>query len=117
LKGFRTQWLFDLEESYESPPGRCRTSIARVLDKNKTLRDYLRERVNIVRDIVEVSPDEPIPGTNLAIFNTHETKITAQEIEVFRESYQAEKLPQIYAKYDQLISFDILERNEENEEL
>jgi hypothetical protein len=44
-----------------------------------------------------------MPGTNLAIFNTHDSEIKSQQIKVLKTTYQAEKLSQISVKYDQLV--------------
>jgi DNA polymerase III delta prime subunit len=84
-------------------PGDIQEIIALLLSKNKTLRRYLRDRLNSVREIANVSMNEPDEGMNLAIFNAEGPLLEDHQMEVLRMSYQSEKLSQFHMRYDQLV--------------
>jgi hypothetical protein len=77
--------------------------IALILTRNETLRDYLRPRLEAVREIAIISMDEPDEGMNLAIFNAEGALLNDHQIEALRISYQTHKLCQFHMLYDQLV--------------
>jgi hypothetical protein len=77
--------------------------IADILKGNTTLRDYMTQRLDVVREIASVSMNEPDEGMNLAIFNAEGISLTEHQLEVLRTSYHTEKLSQHHMLYDQLV--------------
>jgi hypothetical protein len=77
--------------------------IESILRKNDKLNDYVRNRLDCVREIGNVSMNEPDPGINLVIFNADGQVLSEQEIEVIRSSYESEKLCPVEMGYDQLV--------------
>jgi hypothetical protein len=59
---FRTQQRIPIS------PGGTEDIITSILSQNRILQDYLRDRLDSVREITTVAMDEP-DGMNLAIFN------------------------------------------------
>jgi hypothetical protein len=74
-----------------------------ILAQNETLQDYLKDRLNSVRQIASVSMDTPDKGMNLAIFNADGIVRNDYQIEVLQNLYQIQKLCQVHMLYDQLV--------------
>jgi hypothetical protein len=68
--------------------------IAEFLERNETLRNYLRNRAGNIKQIASVSMNEADEGVNLAIFNADGLLLTEHGIEMVRSTYQVQKLPQ-----------------------
>jgi hypothetical protein len=61
--------FFRTQQRIPIPPGGPEEIFTSILSQNRTLQDYLRDRLDSVREIATVLIDEPDDGMNLAIFN------------------------------------------------
>jgi hypothetical protein len=60
---------FRTQQQIPIPPSGTEEIVTSLLSQNRTLRGYLRDRLDSVREIATVTMDEPDDGMNLAIFN------------------------------------------------
>jgi hypothetical protein len=77
--------------------------IAYILHENKTLCRYLKQKLDVVREITTVSMNESDEGMNLAIFNAEGIALNHHELEVLEKSYKRQQLSQNHMLYDQLV--------------
>jgi hypothetical protein len=83
-------------------PGLIAEMIDQLLTLNPTLRDYLRERVNAVRQTAMATIPEMDDSFNLAIV-TNGSPARPQDLQAMRVGYGRKKLTQYERLYDQLI--------------
>jgi hypothetical protein len=76
---------------------------AEFLERNETVRKYVRNRVDDTKQVASVSMNEADEGVNLAIFNADEPLLTQYGIEVAKNTSQVQKLSQTQSLYDQLV--------------
>jgi hypothetical protein len=85
------------------PPGDIEEIIDFITSQNITLRRYLRDRLDSLRQIGIVSINESGEGMNLAVFSAEGLLLNDYQMEVLRSSDQHQKLSQSHILYDRLV--------------
>jgi hypothetical protein len=77
--------------------------IRKILRRNRTLRHFIRERVERVRGIARFHVPGLDEGFNLAILGDRAARLQAHELDAIRKEYGTVKLSQFHMLYDQLL--------------
>jgi hypothetical protein len=85
------------------PLGDIEESTDFILSQNRTLPGYLRDRLDLLRQISIEPVNESDEGMNVAVFNAEGLLLNDHQTEVLRSSYQPQKLSQSYMLYDPLV--------------